>query len=81
MSRWNRTTILNEQGVHISFGMTTKKQEEEIVQFFEETNQEKRLVVYACTSGYPVPFEDVCMLEIVRIKEKFEDRVNAIGFS
>ena len=27
-------------GVHISFGMTTKKQEEEIVQFFEETNQE-----------------------------------------
>ena len=68
-------------GVHISFGMTTKKQEEEIVQFFEETNQEKRLVVYACTSGYPVPFEDVCLLEIVRLKETFGDRVDKIGFS
>ena len=68
-------------GVHISFGMTTKKQEEEIVQFFEETKQEKRLVVYACTSGYPVPFEDVCLLEIVRLKETFGDRVDKIGFS
>ena len=67
--------------VHISFGMTTKKEEEEIVSFFEDTNQGKRLVVYSCTSGYPVPFEDICMLEIVRIKEKFENRVKAIGFS
>jgi sialic acid synthase len=68
-------------GVHISFGMTTKKQEEEIVQFFEKTNQAKRLVVYACTSGYPVPFEDVCLLEIVRLKKTFGDRVDKIGFS
>ncbi len=67
--------------VHISFGMTTKKEEEQIVSFFEENNQAKRLVVYSCTSGYPVPFKDVCMLEIVRIKEKFEDRVKEIGFS
>ena len=67
--------------VHISFGMTTKEEEEEIVSLFEETNQAKRLVLYACTSGYPVPFGDVCMLEIVRIKEKFIDRVKAIGFS
>jgi N-acetylneuraminate synthase len=68
-------------GVHISFGMTTKKQEEEIVQFFEKTNQAQRLVVYACTSGYPVPFEDVCLLEIVRLKKTFGDRVDKIGFS
>lgn len=67
--------------VHISFGMTTKEEEEEIVSFFEDTNQGKRLVVYSCTSGYPVPFEDICMLEIVRIRERFEDRVKAIGFS
>ena len=67
--------------VHISFGMTTKDEEEEIVALFEETNQAKRLVLYSCTSGYPVPFEDICMLEVVRIKEKFENRVKAIGFS
>ena len=67
--------------VHISFGMTTKSEEEEIVAFFEQTNQANRLVVYSCTSGYPIPFEDICMLEVVRIKEKFENRVRAIGFS
>ena len=67
--------------VHISFGMTTKKEEGEIVSFFEKTNQGKRLVVYSCISGYPVPFEDICLLEIVRIKEEFENRVKAIGFS
>ena len=67
--------------VHISFGMTTKEEEEEIVVFFEEGSQAKRLVLYACTSGSPVPFEDVSMLEIVRIRERFSDRVKSIGFS
>ena len=67
--------------VHISFGMTTKDEEEKIVSFFEKTNQSQRLIIYSCTSGYPVSFEDVCMLEIIRIKEKFEDRVKDIGFS
>ena len=38
-------------------------------------------MLYACTSGYPVPFEDVSMLEIVRIRERFSDRVKSIGFS
>jgi len=67
--------------VHISFGMTTQEEEESIVALFEEANQANRLVLYSCTSGYPVPFENICLLEIVRIKEKFEDRVKAIGFS
>jgi len=70
-----------EGGVHISFGMTTKNEEEEIVCFFEEKSQGNRLVVYCCTSGYPVPFEDVCMLEIVRIKKNFDNRIKAVGFS
>ena len=67
--------------IHISFGMTTQSEENQIVSFFEEKNQSKRLVLYACTSGYPVPFEDVCMLEIIRIMKKFEKKVKAIGFS
>ena len=67
--------------VHVSFGMTTKKEEDNIVEFFEKKGQSKRLILYACTSGYPVPFEDVCMLEINRLKEKFHNRVKAIGFS
>ncbi|MEO7765959.1 MAG: N-acetylneuraminate synthase family protein [Ferruginibacter sp.] len=68
--------------VHISFGMTTQHEEEEVVKLFEETNQAKdRLVVYSCTSGYPVPFSDVCLLEIKRLHEKYNGRVKEIGFS
>jgi N-acetylneuraminate synthase len=68
--------------VHLSFGMTTQQEEEEVVKFFEETDQAKsRLIVYSCTSGYPVPFKDVCLLEIKRLWDKFGGRVKDIGFS
>lgn len=68
--------------VHISSGMTTLKEIEEIVAFFEETNQAKnRLVLYNCTSGYPVPFKDICLLEINRLYDNYGERVKEIGFS
>merc|ERR1719353_1486181 len=67
--------------VHISTGMTTKDEIEEVVKFFEEKGQAKRVVLYNCTSGYPVPFEDVCMLEIRYLHETYKDRVKLIGFS
>ena len=68
--------------VHVSTGMTTKKEIEDVVKFFEETNQAKtRLVIYNCTSGYPVPFKDVCMLELVRLQEIYKDRVFEFAFS
>lgn len=70
-----------EGEIHLSFGMTSKEEEEDIVSFFEEMNRTKDLVIYSCTSGYPVPFEDICLLEITRLREKFADRVKAIGFS
>lgn len=67
--------------VHLSFGMTTHNEEEAIVQLFEQYNRAADLVIYSCTSGYPVPFEDICLLEISRLKEAFGHRVKAIGFS
>ena len=68
--------------VHISFGMTTHDEEESIVKFFEEKNQAKKhLVIYSCTSGYPVDFNDVCLLEISRVEKTYGDRVKEIGFS
>lgn len=67
--------------IHISFGMTTKAEEEKIVRFFEERQRSKDLVVYSCTSGYPVPFEDICLKEIIRLKNTFGNRVKDIGFS
>mgnify|MGYP003432462273 FL=1 len=68
--------------VQLSIGMTSKDEVEEIVNFFEETNQAKsRLLIYSCTSGYPVPASDVALLEINWLYEKYENRVNEIGFS
>ncbi len=70
-----------EGEIHVSFGMTTKEEEEKIVSFFEKNGRSKDLVLYNCTSGYPVPFEDICLLELVRMRQLYADRVKAIGFS
>lgn len=67
--------------LHISLGMTTHEEEDKILELFELKNRCKDLVIYVCTSGYPVPFDDVCLLEISRIKNKFGNRVKEIGFS
>jgi N-acetylneuraminate synthase len=67
--------------IHLSFGMTKQDEEEEIVKFFEERNRAEDLVIYSCTSGYPVAFEDICLYELLRIREKYAERVKAIGFS
>lgn len=67
--------------IQLSFGMTTHEEEEEIVKLFEANGRAKDLVLFNCTSGYPVPFKDVCLLEINRMRAAYEDRVKAIGFS
>lgn len=70
-----------EGEIHLSLGMTSKEEEEWVVTFFEQEGRAKDLVIYSCTSGYPVPFEDICLLEITRLRELYEHRVKAIGFS
>ncbi len=67
--------------LHVSFGMTRQDEEEEIVNLFEAKGAADRVVLYSCTSGYPVPFEDICLNEITRLTNKFGDRVKEIGFS
>lgn len=67
--------------IHLSFGMTSKQEEDKIISFFESKKRNKDLVIYNCTSGYPVPFTDVCLLEIKRLKNKYGKRVKAVGFS
>lgn len=70
-----------EGGIHVSLGMTTPEEEETIVSHLEGLNAAHRVVLYACTSGYPVPHEDVCLLELERLQATFGGRVAAIGFS
>ncbi|WP_315060738.1 N-acetylneuraminate synthase family protein [Capnocytophaga leadbetteri] len=67
--------------IHVSTGMTSLEEIETLVKFFESKGRAKDVVLYACTSGYPVPFEDVCLLEITRLKELYGNRVKEIGFS
>lgn len=83
---WEMQRVLRDEysgDVHISTGMTTKEEIEMIVQFWEQGkgNAKERVVLYNCTSGYPVPFEDVCLLDLRTLQEKYVNRVKAIGFS
>lgn len=79
MLGWLRDNYAGQ--IHISLGMTTHEEEEKVVSFFEQAGRGKDLVLYSCTSGYPVPFEDICLNEILRLQETFGDRVSEIGFS
>merc|ERR1712039_989670 len=85
-THWDMMMVLREEydgEIHISTGMTTKEEIEKIVSFWEEGKgkAKERVVLYNCTSGYPVPFKDVCMLDIRLLQEKYQHRVKCIGFS
>jgi N-acetylneuraminate synthase len=67
--------------IHVALGMTTKAEEKEIVNFFVDRKRVNSLVVYSCTSGYPVPDRDVCLSEIGRLRDAYGKMVKAVGFS
>lgn len=67
--------------IHISFGMTSHEEERKIIDFFEQNHKVNQLVIYSCTSGYPVAYNDICLFEICRLKKEYGKRVKAIGFS
>ncbi len=67
--------------IHLSLGMTSHDEIERIVNLFIDNKRNEDLVLYACTSGYPVEFEDMCILEIHYLLEKYGSIVKKIGFS
>jgi len=72
----------NFQGeIYVSLGMTTKQETENIVRFFADKKRNKDLVLFSCTSGYPISFEEVCLLEIERLQKLYNDIVKGFGFS
>lgn len=70
-----------EGEIQVSLGMTTHEEEKKLVDLFVKNGRNKDLVIFDCTSGYPVPFEDICLLEINRLKKEYGDIVKKIGFS
>ncbi len=68
--------------VHIAVGMTLTEEVATIVKLFSETGVNKsRLVLYSCTSGYPIAAHEICLLEINKLYALYGDTVKAIGFS
>ena len=65
--------------VHVSVGMCTEVELDGILEVFRDCPD--RLVIYSCTSGYPVPPPDVCLLEIERLQRRCSGSVREIGFS
>merc|ERR1719261_976467 len=83
---WEMQKVLRDEysgDVHISTGMTTKDEIDEIVRFWEDGrgNAKNRVVLYICTSGYPVAYKDLCMLELKNLHIQYGNRVKAFGFS
>ena len=67
--------------IHVSLGMTSRAEEEQLLGLLEAKQRARDVVLYACTSGYPVPFDDICLLEIRRLRDTYGSCVRAIGFS
>ena len=67
--------------IHVSLGMTDRHEEEKLLESLDKAGRLKDAVLYACTSGYPVPEEDVCLLELTRLRQSYRSVIGGIGFS
>lgn len=76
-------TICDEFGgqIHISLGMTTRAERDYLVEMLDARGRLQDTVLYKCTSGYPVPFDDCHLPEITEFISTYGDRVAGIGFS
>lgn len=67
--------------LHVSLGMTTRLEEERIVEFLRARDRLKDTVLYACVSGYPVAYEDLSLLEVERLVKEYRSHCKGIGYS
>tara|TARA_B100000963_G_scaffold347085_1_gene353002 strand:+ start:619 stop:1488 length:870 start_codon:yes stop_codon:yes gene_type:complete len=67
--------------IHISTGMTYKKELESLKTLFKSKNKLKSLVIYSCTSGYPVEANEVCLMELLKLQKIFKNEIFDYAFS
>lgn len=60
--------------------MITKEEVKSIVDYSIETNRISDLVIFVCTSGYPVPFDEVHLVEVRRLREVNDELVKGYQF-
>ncbi len=70
-----------EGTIHISLGMTTRKEENELITILEKYGKLHNTVLYHCISAYPTEDSDVTLREIERIRATYGKRIKAVGFS
>ena len=59
--------------IHISLGMTTTDERDIIYSLFVDNNCLNRFIAYHCTSGYPVPFEQLYLNELLKMKNDYDE--------
>lgn len=67
--------------IHVSLGMTSRQEEDALVQQLAAQDRLGSTVLYACTSNYPVRFSDVSLGEITRLRDAYGGAVAGVGFS
>jgi N-acetylneuraminate synthase len=67
--------------VHVSLGMITRPELKVLTDYIGAHGVGRRTVFYACTSGYPVPAEDVCLGELTWLQDRYGGLISAFGFS
>ena len=67
--------------IHISTGMTSSNELDQIINFLDKRKALKKTVLYSCTSSYPANTDDVKLLDILKLKQKYGKYLKAIGFS
>ena len=53
----------------------TSKMKQKIIRFFSKYKRIDDLVIYACTSDYPVDFDNTCLLEIYKLTKNYRNKV------
>ena len=80
---WPLISWLAEWGgpLHISLGMTTRAEADELVEFLTGKGAAERTTLYHCTSDYPVRTEDVRLDELDVLRARYGRTVAGFGFS
>jgi sialic acid synthase len=67
--------------IHVSLGMTTRAEEKKLIELFNDHNRLGDVVLYACTSGYPIAPGEACLMEVPRLIEAYGESLKAVGYS
>ena len=66
--------------IYLSIGMTSNKERADILHFYESEKRIDGLVLYCFASGYPINFDEICLLEIRKLQDLLRGTQADVGF-